>query len=209
MPMTMALWWFGLRDHLLFLLELLTRPIVESALADKVVGLESANRVWFLRTSLSPIDNPVNLLGIPISTNRFTISYALLWGLILATPNNKKLKQLILGTAILIPATIVIALLLIQFKLALNINHQPILTEVPQGAYLLALPYSDSAYYLMAVGRQLALLVFPSLLPLVIWGLLNRPFIRIVLFEGLLTRNSDRPMSFPSATPKQDTLDPK
>ena len=75
--------------------------------------------------------------------------------------------------------------------------------------YVLALPYSDSAYYLMAVGRQLALLVLPSLLPLIFWGLLNRPFIRIVLFEGLLARTSRSTVPADVFDSKSDPLDSK
>ena len=40
----------------------------------------------------------------------------------------------------------------------------------------------------MAVGRQLGMLVLPTLSPLLVWGALNRSFIRSVIFEGLLSR---------------------
>ena len=110
----------------------------------------------------------------------------------MATPNNDKSKQLLWGSLLLIPLTLLIALLLVQFKLALHVNHQPILTERPIGDYLLVLPYSDTLYYLMAVGRQLAMLVLPTLLPLFVWGFFNRQFIRTLIVEGLLSRSLDK-----------------
>jgi hypothetical protein len=141
---------------------------------------------------LSPINDPRQLLAVPISTNRFTISFPLLWGLILATPGNAKFRQLIIGTLLLLPICLLIALLLIQFKLALYINHQPILTEVPQGEYMLVLPYPAHWYYLMAVGRQLAVLVLPTLSPLLVWGLFNLVFMRNLIFEGILARADNK-----------------
>ena len=184
----MAFWWFFAQDYLLALLRLLVEPVVLGLMPDKILGILAQDRVWLLKTSLSPIDNPMNLLGIPISTNRLTVSYPLLWGLILATPGVKRLKRLLFGTLLMIPVSIIMALLLILFKVALNINHEPILTEIPQGDYLLALPYPDYQYYLMAVGRQLALLVLPTLAPVVIWLALNRGFVRVVVLEGFFAR---------------------
>jgi hypothetical protein len=197
MPLCMSLWWFWLRDYLVLILQQGAGFIVETFMAEKVLGLISQldakgeNIVWLLKTSLSPINDPRQLLAIPISTNRFTVSYPLLWGLILATPGNAKIRQLISGTLILLPVTLIIALLLIQFKLALHINHQPILTEVPSGEYMLTLPYPQYLYYLMVVGRQLAMLVLPTLAPLLVWGLFNRTFILNLIFEGLLARSTE------------------
>lgn len=189
MPLSMALWWFGLRDYLLWALEQLVEPVLQWFMAETVIGVVAQDQVWLLKTSLSPIDNPINLLALPISTNRFTICFPLLWGLLLATPRGAWLKQFIGGTLVLIPAALLIAVLLIQFKLALQINHQAILTEVPSGSYVLAWPYAEHWYYLMAVGRQLALLVLPTLAPLTVWVLFNRRFIRSLIFEGLLARS--------------------
>ena len=189
MPLCMAVWWFGLRDILLLLLLQVTELITTEVLADKIIAISpSQNNVWILQTSLSPISDPSNLLGIPISTSRFTISFPLLWGLLLATPNTDKFKQIIWGTVVLIPIAVLIALLTIQFKLALQINYQQILTEVPRGEYLLVRPYSETVYYLMAVGRQLATLVLPTLGPALVWGLFNWAFIRNLIIKGLLGR---------------------
>jgi hypothetical protein len=190
----MALWWFGLRDFLITALQYGALAFSHAFMADKVLDVvtqldaKDGSIIWVLKTSLSPIDDPRQLLAIPISTNRFTVSFPLLWGLILATPGNPKFRQLILGTLLLLPICLLIALLLIQFKLAIHINHQSILTEVPQGEYMLALPYPAHWYYLMAVGRQLAVLVLPTLAPLLVWGVFNLTFMRNLIFEGILAR---------------------
>jgi hypothetical protein len=194
----MAVWWFGLRDYLVIALQYGATFFIDTFMADKVLGLvtqldaKEGTMVWILKTTLSPINDPRQLLAVPISTNRFTISFPLLWGLILATPGNAKFRQLIIGTLLLLPICLLIALLLIQFKLALYINHQPILTEVPQGEYMLVLPYPAHWYYLMAVGRQLAVLVLPTLSPLLVWGLFNLVFMRNLIFEGIHARADNK-----------------
>ena len=56
---------------------------------------------------------------------------------------------------------------------------------------MLALPFPDYQYYLMAVGRQLAMLVLPTLAPLLVWCLFNQTFMRNLIFEGLLARSTN------------------
>lgn len=188
MPLSLAFWWFLGREYCLLLLQWLVSGIADILLADKIVGIDSNGMAWLLKTSLSTIETPLETVGIPVATNRFTVGFGLLWGLILATPGTSHWRQLLLGTLILIPVATLMALMFIQFQLALYINHQPILTEVPRGEYLLALPYSEPLYYLMAVGRQLSVLVLPTLAPLAIWGLLNRRFVQGVILESVLSQ---------------------
>ena len=196
MPLCLGVWWFLLRDYLVMILQFGADQIARQLWADMVLAIDdgtdarSGAIVWVVKTSLSPLSDPSQLHAILVSTSRFTISYPLLWGLIIATPNNNKDRQLALGTLLMIPITLVIALLIVQFKLALNINHQAIVADFPSGDYLLALPYDELSYYLMAVGRQLGMLVLPTLSPLLVWGLFNRDFIRSVIFEGLLSRST-------------------
>ena len=201
MPFTMAVWWVVLRDHLVIFLQQGGYLFTQVFMPEKVLGIstevdaKTGAAVWVLKTTLSPLSDPRQLLAIPISTSRFTVSFPLFWGLVLATPGQSgaaKARQLGLGTLALIPLTLLIAVLILQFKLALHVNHQPIVTENPIGDYLLVLPYGDTAYYLMAVGRQLAMLVLPTLIPLMTWGLFNRGFIRSVIVEGLLSQGLRR-----------------
>ncbi|MFO1350865.1 MAG: exosortase H-associated membrane protein [Gammaproteobacteria bacterium] len=191
MPCCLAFWWFIARNHLLLLMEYVIHPLSALLFANHVIGLDSQASLWTLKTSLSPIDNPLNLVAIPVSTTRFTICFPLLWGLILAMPERRKIHQLITGTLLLFPLALLIVLLLIQFKIALYINHQPIVTETPRGPYLLALPYPDFVYYLTAVGRQLAMLVLPTLAPLLIWGVLNFTFMRTLLAKHPTRETAD------------------
>lgn len=188
MPLSLVFWWFVGREYCLELLEWLVSMIADLILADKVVGIESNNMAWLLKTSLSTVDNPLETIGISIPTNRFTVGFGLFWGLVLSTPGIPYWRQIPLGTLLLIPVATLMALMLIQFQLALHINHQAILTEVPRTQYVLALPYPDYLYYLMAVGRQLAVLVLPTLAPLTIWALLNRRFVQGVILESVLSQ---------------------
>ena len=192
MPLSLVFWWFFGREYCLLLLQWLVSGITDLLLADKIVGIEANNMAWLLKTSLSTVEKPLETVGLPVATNRFTVGFGLLWGLVLSTPGISHWRQVLLGTLMLIPIATLMAMMYIQFQLALNINHQPILTEVPRGEYLLALPYPDYLYYLMAVGRQLAVLVLPTLAPLAIWSLLNRRFVQGVILESVLTQTTRR-----------------
>ena len=184
----MALWWFVIRDPLIDVLSYGVNVLATGLMAEHIIDVATQGDVWLVTTSLSTIDNPMSLVGIPIPATRFTVSLPLFWGLALATPTAARLRQLLLGTLMLLPVVLLMILLLIQFKLGLTINHQPALTEMPSVNYVLALPYPDLLYHLMGVGRQLAVLILPTLAPLFVWGLLNKRFIRGVVLEGLLTR---------------------
>lgn len=233
----MAFWWFEAREYCLQLLHWLVSMATNLLMPDKIAGIQSNGMAWLLETSLSTVNEPLKSVGIPIPTNRFTVGFGLLWGLILSTPGTFHWKrcllglavfiplilvlefawdsqkaftfgfylfmllvvlscdsfhwrQILLGSLMLIPVATLMALMLIQFQLALYINHQPILTEVPRADYVLALPYPGYLYYLMAVGRQLSMLVLPTLAPLCIWSLMNRRFIQSIILESLLLRKS-------------------
>lgn len=188
MPAGLAFWWFLGLDYCVFVLRHGTALATEWFMARYIVGLEVKDNAWVLGTSLSPIDNPLILVGILISPNRFTISFPLFWGLVLATPGAAKIKQLVAGTLLLVPLALLMLLLWIQFQLGLYINHQAALTQVPPSYYVLAWPYPDYLYHLMGLGRQLSLLVLPTLTPLLLWGWFNRRFIRFLVFESVLAR---------------------
>lgn len=190
MPLTLALWWLAGRDYCILILEQGVRLATDGLMAERIVNIESQTGTWLITTSLSPYNNPLALVRIPIFPTRFTVSFPLFWGLVLATPGAARLKQLAVGTLLLLPVSVLMVVLLIQFRLGLYINHQPALTEVPQAPYVLALPYPAYLYYLMGVGRQLALLIFPTLAPLLLWGLFNRAFIRLLIFSSALMRLS-------------------
>lgn len=238
-PLSMAFWWFEGREQFLRLLEWLVSLSTYALLPDKILGIESNGMAWLVKTSLSTVNEPLRSVGIPMPTNRFTVGFGLLWGLVLATPGAfhgwrflKGLgilllavllirlgwgdtwaisaawigfmslivlacdvfhwRQIFLGTLMLIPVATLMALMLVQFQLALYINHQPILTEVPRADYVLVLPYPAYLYYLMAVGRQLATLVLPTLAPLMIWSLMNRRFIQGIILESVLSQEHHR-----------------
>ena len=195
----MALWWFLIRDPLINILSYGVDALATGLMADYIIDVVSEDDIWLITTSLSTIDNPLALVGIPIPATRFTVSLPLFWGLALATPAAAHLRHILLGTLILLPVVLLMILMLIQFKLGLYINHQPALTETASVNYVLALPYPDYLYHFMGVGRQLAVLILPTLAPLFVWGLLNKRFIRSVILEGLLTQlnKTSQPASKP------------
>ena len=197
-PLCLGFWWFFAKDYLVLALERGVSWAAQWLMASNIVSLISQKNVWFLQTSLSTLDRPLDLLVVPIFPTRVTVCFPLFWGLALATPGAARLRQILTGTLALLPMALIMLLALIQFKIALLINHQPLLTEVPQKAYVFALPYPDSLYQLMGVGRQMALLVLPTFCPLLVWGLLNRRFIRGVILEGLLTQMMKQPIPEPT-----------
>jgi hypothetical protein len=197
-PLCLGFWWFVGKDYLVVILEKGVSWITQWLMAGNIVGLTSQENIWLLQTSLSTLDMPLNLLVFPVFPTRVTVCFPLFWGLALATPGAARLRQILIGTLALLPMALVMLLALIQFKIALHINHQPLLTEAPQGAYVFALPYPDFLYQLMGVGRQMALLVLPTLCPLLVWGLLNRRFIRGVILEGFLARMTKQPIPKPA-----------
>lgn len=189
LPAALLLWWFAARPYLIQALE----PVVAAALQllwpDRVAGLAAAGNTWQVRTILPILGRPLEAAGIGLDPGRFTVAFPLFWGLVLATPGVPRLRQLLAGTVLAVyPLVVVMGVLFFQFRLALVINHQPALTEQPPGFYVLALPYPAWQYHLIGVGRQLALLVLPTLGPLLVWGALNRRFLRVVVLEGVLAR---------------------
>lgn len=190
MPASLAFWWFLGLDYCVLALRQGVEVVIQWIMAQHLLGLEVKSSAWVLMTDLSPIDNPLVLLGILISPNRFTISFPLFWGLVLATPGAPRIKQWFLGTLLLYPLVLLMLLLWIQFQLGLYINHQAALTQIPPRSYVLALPYPAYLYHLMGLGRQLALLVLPTLIPLLLWACCNLRFIRFLIFESVLTRLS-------------------
>jgi len=62
------------------------------------------------------------------------------------------------------------------------------MTEIPPAEYALALPDSPAPYYLIGLGRQLAVLVLPIVAPLLAWLLLHQAYLRKIILGGLLQR---------------------
>lgn len=187
-PLCMALWWFAVSEPLVALLAWAADGVASVLLADYVVMIEAQDVGWLLTTSLSPLNQPAALVTIAIPAARFTVCLPLFWALTLATPTGARSRQMLLGSLLLLPLTLVMGLLFCQFQVGLYVNHQPVLGEKLTIDYVFALPYSAPAYHLLGVGRQLALLVLPTLGPLLVWGLFNKAFIRGVVLAGIFAR---------------------
>ncbi|MDD3517734.1 MAG: hypothetical protein PHQ14_05255 [Chromatiales bacterium] len=185
-PLCVLAWWFLARDGLLALVAGGGGWFAERLMAEHVVLADHIDGILRIRTSLSPLHDPLNLAVIEVDPARFTLAFPVFWALILATPDaRQRLLRLVFGTFLLVlPLAILMALLFVQFNLALIINNQPMLTERPPGFYVLALPYPGWAYHLMGVGRQLGLLIMPVVVPVIAWGVLNHRFVQHMIGSG-------------------------
>ncbi|WP_295541921.1 exosortase H-associated membrane protein [uncultured Thiohalocapsa sp.] len=193
MPAALVVWWFlaapllvpGMAPAFAWLLQLIWPqwgPAVE------VNG-----NAWLVVTTLPLLEQPLQSAAIPLGPRRFTAAFALFWGLVLATPGDlplrRRLRQLLAGSVLgILPLVLLMALLAFHFQLAVVINHQPALTVTPPSVHVLALPYPGWQFHLIGVGRQLGVLVLPTLGPVLMWAVLNRRFIRAMIFTGLLSR---------------------
>lgn len=178
MPVVILVWWYGMRWPLLEALGRLVEPGARWLMSGYIVDMVSQGGMWQFRTTFAPLGKPLDVVAIGLPPSRFTVAFPLLWGLVLATPGARRLWQLGVGTLVLIPAVVAMLLVFLQFRIGLYVNHQAIVALQPPEFYVDALPFPQWAYYLMAVGRQLAVLVLPTLIPLLLWGTFNRTFIR-------------------------------
>lgn len=178
----LALWWYALVPYLSAALILPGGMLLHGLAPDVILGIEAVQGLgWMILTTLAPLERPLDLLQFRPEMDRFTVSFPLYWGLVLATPVRlrERLYQIFIGTFLLIfPCVLAMATLNALFPIALMIQHQSVLAQIPPSFYVAHLPYSDWAFHLLGVGRQLSLLVLPTTVPLLVWGAFNLDTIR-------------------------------
>ncbi|KAA6187802.1 hypothetical protein F2Q65_00735 [Thiohalocapsa marina] len=189
MPVAMALWWFLLAPYLMLAMEPLVEWTLRLLWPQWGLGLEAKETLWQVNTTLPILEQPLRSAVFGLPWKRFSVAFALFWGLALATPGARpvlrRVRQLLLGSlAGIAPLVILMAVLYFHFELAVLINHRPYLTVQPPPYHVLALPYADWQFHLIGVGRQLALLILPTLGPVAVWAALNQPFLRAVVLSG-------------------------
>jgi hypothetical protein len=188
-PLLLATWWYLALPGLLVGLLWLAEPVMLTLFPHEILGLSSANeRVWLVRTLLTPTENPAGFVAFQLPASRFSVSYPLFWALTLSAPGTWRLRLLKLlgGSVVLTVLILLMCVFYVQFQLALQINHQGLFGETPPTDYVLALPYSAWWFYLSGVGRQLAVLVLPTFAPVIVWGILNPTVFRSIVVEGLI-----------------------
>lgn len=191
LPLCLGLWWWLLREPLVSGLAQAVDFLLPWLWADTVLGLGRQGRVWLLVSVIPPLTEPPQMfMALPLSFNRAAVLFPLFWGLTLATPGRGLLRRLLVGTLILLPIALLMALLAAQFQLVLYRTHLPMLTDVPPANFALALPDGAFAQVLWGLGRQLAVLVLPIAAPLLLWLSLHGSFWRRVLLGGWLQRQS-------------------
>lgn len=193
MPAAMAVWWFFAAPYLIQGLKPLVELLMRLLWPQWGLAIEVQNTAWLVHTTLPILEQPLQSAVFLLPPKRFTVAFALFWGLALATPGTapvtRRLRQLLWGSlAGMLPLVVLMALLYFHFELAVLINHQPSLTVQPPSYHVLALPYPAWQFHLIGVGRQLALLVLPTLGPVLVWAVLNQRFLRAVVLGGLLSR---------------------
>lgn len=209
LPLSLALWGWLAREPLAQGLGYAVGVASRWLWPDAVLGVGVEGDRGLIVSLIQPLlDSPQLFMALLLPFNRATVILALFWGLTLATPGRGLLRRLLIGTFGLLPVIFVGLLLYTQFQLALYRTHVPILTEAPLSDFALALPDSPFFYHLWGLGRQLAVLVFPVLAPLVAWLALHRPFLQKIILGGVLWRTSPPAVTPPtsptlSAEPKE------
>lgn len=208
LPLSLEFWWWIVRKPLAKLLGHGIGLVSPWLWPESLLGVGLDGDQGLIVSLLPPLtDSAWMFMVLPLSFNRATVILPLFWGLTLATSGRGLFRRLLLGTLTLLPIAFAIMLLYTQFQLALYRTHLPALTEIPPVEYALALPDSSAAYYLWGLGRQMAVLVSPVVVPLLAWLLLHRSFLYTVILGGWLrydARFSADPPPLPPAP-----LDPK
>ncbi len=191
LPGALAFWWFIAVGYLGALLAPLVGWSLSLSVPHLVVELVPVGLDWTLITTLSPIDSPLDLLALQIPPVRFTASFALFWGLVLATPIpwGERGYQLLTGTAfVMMPLVVMMISLFALFRIGLYLNHTPIVGQMPPEQWYLGAPFPGWIYHLLGVGRQLSALVLPMVLPVLAWAAFNGEVINRVLLSRLRQR---------------------
>ena len=105
------------------------------------MGVDAQEHLGLLVVLPPPLTDPSRLfMALPLSFNRAAVIFPLFWGLTLATPGRALLRRLLLGTLLLLPVALVMALLAAQFQLVLYRTYLPMLTDLPPTDFALDLP---------------------------------------------------------------------
>lgn len=199
LPASLAIWWWWLREPLIEGLAQAFGWFGPWLWPDAVLGLGRQGDLGLLITLIPPLTEPPSLfMALPLSFSRATVIFPLFWGLTLATPGRGLFRRLLVGTALLVPVTLLIAVLAVQFQLVLYRTHLPMLTDLPPSDFALALPDGPLVRLLSGLGRQLAVLVLPIGAPLLLWLSLHGGFLRRLVLGGLLesSEHSGRSLLF-------------
>lgn len=206
LPASLTIWWWWLREPLIEGLAQALGWFSPWLWPDAVLGLGRQGDLGLLITFIPPLTEPPSLfMALPLSFNRATVIFPLFWGLTLATPGRGLFRRLLVGTALLVPVTLLIAVLAAQFQLVLYRTHLPMLTDLPPSDFALVLPDGPLVRLLSGLGRQLAVLVLPIGAPLLLWLSLHGAFIRRVISGGLLDGYLSRPAAGASTALPEDS----
>ncbi len=170
----------GLFVILLWLTDVTTRVV----LAEYVIMIESTANGWSILTTISPLANPLKFQSLPLDPTKYTVGLPLLLALVLATPDSRRLRNLLVGTCILLVAIDLILINDILFQLLILIGPRPIMPGALQEAYFLVPPFSRTAATAIVFGKQISAIAIP-VLPIILWAILNVSFIRKIAGQAI------------------------
>ena len=189
LPLCLVLWWWWLREPLAAILAHGVGFFSQWLWSDSVLGVGLDGDRGLIVSLIPPLTDSAQLfMALPLPLDRATVILPLFWALTLPTPGRALLRRLLRGTLALLPVIGVTVALDAQFQLALYRSHLPLMAEIPPAEYALALPDSLAPYYLIGLGRQLAVLVLPIVAPPLAWLLLHQAYLRKIILGGLLQR---------------------
>ncbi len=186
-PLLLTLWGFWLKPFTAWMIQPWVQLGIQLFLSDTVFQVKSAGGKWLFYTTLMAVENPLHPQIFTLDGTRFTLSFPLFWALMLATPLtwSRRFIELVWGTLIIWALVTVFLLVYVHFLFALTINQQAIVGhQPPDTGYLLAPATGPVAYYLLALGRQVSLLVGPIFAPVVVWMVFHRDLMITIMGRG-------------------------
>lgn len=172
----LALWQFSMKQ-ILALLVWCTDTVGQLLFAEHVIEITPGReQQWRILTSYVRLDDPAVLRSLVLDPVRYTAALPLLWALMLGTPGARRLRNLILGSALLTGAIVILLMEETLFQLLLIVGPRPIIGGALPEQYVLALPFDPVAAYGISLVQGFTPLLIP-LLAITIWAALNLRFL--------------------------------
>lgn len=166
LPLTFAIWYLTAPWHLAPI-TWLSNVLIQSLLPNAIQWLGLEGHTLVIASTVVATPDSQDALGFHLNPLVYSYSFPLLAALVLATPSSARWFKVLLGCLILVPFQLVAMLASVIKTLAFEIG-QPFHQQygfTPLGLDSLALVY------------QMSTLILPMILPLIIWGWLNREFL--------------------------------
>jgi len=176
--------WHFFLPALFVILLWLTDVMARIALAEYVIMIEPMTSGWSILTTISPLANPLKFENLALDPTKYTVGLPLLLALVLATPDSPRLRNLLVGTCVLLVAIGLMLINDILFQLLMLMGPRPIMVGPIREEYFLALPFSRTAATAIVLSKQISTIATP-VLPIVLWAILNVSFLRKITGQAI------------------------